>query len=169
MKKKLYDLEEKLEIEKFRRENALMTNMNKYQDKINTYIVKNEEREKKRQKALLKAEKEKEKKLLKKNNHFNEVRENIKNNEKINETKRRKLIEEIEKKDLKDYAIKQEKKKLFEERMRMNKLNKEERDALKLRIQAIINHENNSDEDPQNQEILNKLLNENNNKLKNDF
>ena len=162
MKKKLYDLEEKMEIEKFRRENALMTNMNKYQDKINTYIVKNEEREKKTQKALLKAEKEKEKKLLKKNNHFNEVRENIKNNEKINETKRRKLIDEIEKKDLKNYAIKQEKKKIFEERMKMNKLNKEERDALKLRIQAIINHEKNSDEEQENQTILNKLLYENN-------
>ena len=163
MKKKICDLEEKLEIEKYRRENALMTNMNKYQDKINTYFVKNEEKEKKRQSALLKAEKEKEKKLLEKNNRINEIRENIKNNVKLNETKRQKLIDEIEKKDLKDYALKQEKKKLFEEKMKMNKLNKEEREALKLRIQEIINHENNYNEGEENKEIFNQLINENNN------
>ena len=139
-----------------------MTNMNKYQDKINTYFVKNEKKEKKRQSALLKAEKEKEKKLLEKNNRINEIRENIKNNVKLNETKRQKLIDEIEKKDLKDYALKQEKKKLFEEKMKMNKLNQEEREALKLRIQEIINHENNFNEGEENRDISNQLINENN-------
>ena len=50
----------------------------------------------------------------------------------------------------------------------MNKLNKEEREALKLKIQAIINNEDTIAEGEKNEEIFNKLMNEsiNNNKEK---
>ena len=168
IKKKLNDYEEKFEIEKYRRENALITNMNKFQDKINTYLEENEKRENKIKNNLIKAEKEKEKLIKKNNEKFNKVQENIKNNKIEAETKRKKLMDEIEKKDLKDYAIKQEKKKMYEERRKMNKLNKEERDALKLKIQAIINNEDTIAEGEKNEEIFNKLMNEsiNNNKEK---
>ena len=58
MKKKFNDMEEKLEIEKFRRENALMENMKNFQDKINHYLEKNEKKEEKIKNAIMKAEKE---------------------------------------------------------------------------------------------------------------
>lgn len=162
MKKKLNDLEEKFEIEKYRRENALLNNMSKYQNKINNLLEQKEEKEKKIKNALIKAEKEKEIERKKKTDHFNEVRENIKNNQIIKEEKRQKLLEDIEKKNLKNYAIKQEKLKMFEERRKINKQNKEEREVLKLKIQEIINKENNISEGEKNEEIINKLINDTN-------
>ena len=107
IKKKFNDLEEKLEIEKYRRENALLTNMNQFQKKINTYLEKKEEKEKKIKNAILKAEKEKEEKKLSKSNHLDKVKKNIKEKEKEKEEQRLKLLEKIETKNLKDYAIKQ--------------------------------------------------------------
>ena len=162
MKKKLNDLEEKFEIEKYRRENALLNNMSKYQDKINNLLEQKEEKEKKIKNAIKKAEQKKEEERKKKTNHFNEVRENIKNNEILKEEKRKKLLEDIEKKNLKNFAIKQEKLKMVEERRKMNKLNQEEREALKLKIQEIIKKENNISEGEKNEEIINKLLNDSN-------
>lgn len=44
MKKKLDDMEEKLEIEKYKRERALMNNMNFFQNKINKYLAENEKK-----------------------------------------------------------------------------------------------------------------------------
>ena len=162
MKKKLNDLEEKFEIEKYRRENALLNNMSKYQDKINNLLEQKEEREKRIKEAIIKAEQKKKDERKKKTDHFNEVRENIKNNEILKEEKRKKLLEDIEKKNLKNFAIKQEKLKLVEERRKMNKLNQEEREALKLKIQEIIKKENNISEGEKNEEIINKLLNDSN-------
>ena len=164
MQKKINDLEEKFEIEKLRRENALMVSMNKFQDKINTFLEKNEEKEQKIKNAIIKVEKEREEKRMKRSNHLNEVKENIKNNEKKKETKRLKLLETIEKKNLKDFAIKQEKLKMYEQRKKMNKLNKEEREALKIKIQEIIKNEDNIDENEKNEDIINNLINEKNEK-----
>ena len=42
--RKLVDLEEKLEIERYRRENALMTHINQFQNKINNILEKKEEK-----------------------------------------------------------------------------------------------------------------------------
>ena len=162
IKKKLNNLEEKLEIEKYRRENALMQSMNKFQDKINTLLEKKEKKEKKIQNAILKAEKEKEEKMMKRTNHFNEVRQNVKNNERKSATKREKLLEDIEKRDLKLFVIKQEKMKINEERRKMNKLHQDERNALKLKIQEIINDDKKLQEGEKNEEIIQKLMNENN-------
>ena len=50
--------------------------------------MKNIHKIKKIQNAILKAEKEKEEKLMKRTNHFNEVRQNVKNNERKSATKR---------------------------------------------------------------------------------
>ena len=164
IKKKLNDLEEKFEIEKYRRENALMVSMTKFQNKINSFLEKSEKKENKIKNAIFKAEKKKEEKKLKRINHLNEVKENIKKNEKLNEEKRQKLLDDIEKKNLKDYAIKQEKNKMLEQKRKMNKLNQKERQELKLKIEQIIQNENNIDECKNSEEIINKLLNEKNNK-----
>ena len=163
IKKRLNNFEEKLEIEKYRRENALMISMNKFQDKISNYLVKSGEKEKKIKNTLLEENKKREDIRMKKTNHFNDVRNNVKKNEELKEEKRQKLIEDIQKKDLKTYAIKEEKKKINEEKMKMNKLNREERNAMKLKIQEIINKEKNFAEGEKNEELIQKLMSENNN------
>ena len=163
MKQKLKDLKEKNEIEKYRRENALRTNMNIFQDKINTYLLKNEEKEKKIKLTLLKNELEMEKAKLVKSNHFEKVKENIKKNEMLKEEKRQQLLEEIENSNLKDFAIKKEKQKIAEERIKLNKMNEEERKALKLKIQDIIDSENNFLEGEKNEELIKKMVTSGNN------
>ncbi len=77
-----------------------------------------------------------------------------------NEVKRKKLLENIEKKDLKNYAIKQEKIKMIEERKKMNMVNQEEREALKKKIQNIINNEEVDTKEHNSEEIIKKLINE---------
>ena len=163
IKKKLNNFEEKLEIEKYRRENALMISMSKFQDKISNYLVKSGEKEKKIKNTLLEENKKREEKRKKQTNHFAEVRNNVKKNEELKEEKRQKLIEDIQKKDLKTYAIKEEKKKINEEKLKMNKINREERNAMKLKIQEIIKKENNYAEGEKNEELLKKLISENDN------
>ena len=158
IQKKLKDLKEKNEIEKYRRENALMISMNKFQDKINSYLEKNEEKEKKIKLTLLKNELEIEKTKLKKQNHLNKVKTNIKNNEIINEVKRQQLLEDIENNNLKDFAIKKEKQRIAQERIKLNKINEEERKALKLKIQEIIDGENNYAEGEKNEELIKKMV-----------
>ena len=98
------------------------------------------------------------------------IQNNKLNNQIYNETKKQELINEIEQKNLKDYAIKQEKLKIIEEKRKMNKLNEEERRALKTKINEIINSENNLSDDAQqneknknNDELIKILLKENTN------
>ena len=158
MKKKLDDMEEKLEIEKFRRENALMENMKNFQDKINQYLEKNEKKEEKIKNAIKKAEKEREDRRMVRSNHFNEVRENIKKNEIKKESERQKLLETIEKKNLKDFAVRQEKKIMDEKRKKMNNFGRYEREQLKKKVQEIIDGETNYEDGLKSEEILNRLL-----------
>ena len=82
-------------------------------------------------------------------------------NKKKKEEKRQKLMEDIEKKNLKTFAIKQEKQKMYEERQRLNKLNQEERNALKLKLQEVLNKENNIKDGEKNEELIQKLIDEN--------
>ena len=156
-------IEEKLEIEKYRRENALLMSMNTFQQKINTYLVQKEKKEKKRKEAILEAEKEKEEKKLSKNNNLIRVQKNIKAKEKEKEQLRLKLLEEIEKKNLKAYAIKQEKNKIYEEKRKMNIENQKERQALKIKIENIIKNEQNINEGKKAEDLINQLLDQNEN------
>ena len=158
MKKKLNDMEEKLEIEKFRRENALMENMKNFQDKINQYLEKNEKKEEKIKNAIIKAEKEREDRRMVRSNHFNEVRENIKKNELKKESERQKLLESIEKKNLKDFAVRQEKKIMDEKRKKMNNFGRYEREQLKKKVQEIIDGETNYEDGLKSEELLKRLL-----------
>ena len=162
MGKKIHNLKEKLEIEKYRRENALIENMKNYQNKINTILKNNDKKEKMFQKALLDAEKEREKERMVKNDFLKLVKQNMELNEIKKENKRQELLNKIEINNLKDFAIKQEKFKMFDENRKMSKINDEERKALKLKIQDIINAENNIAEGEKTDELFKIMLNDKN-------
>jgi hypothetical protein len=155
---KYMDMEEKLEIERYRRESALMNNMNKFQKKINGYLEKNEEKEKKIKKVIEKVEKDRNEKRMLKSIHFEEVREKIKDKQKKYENERKKKIENLEKKDLKDFAINQEKIKLYEERKKINQMNNEEREAMKVKIKEILNKKENLNKVEDNEKLINNIL-----------
>ena len=163
MKQKMNKLEEKFEIEKYRRETALMKSMDLYQNKINKILLYQEGKEEKIKKALLENEKKREEKIDKRNEIIDKTKKNKIINEKNNEIKRKKLIEDIEKSELKNYAIKEEKRKLYEERMKMNKLNDEEREEMRMKIQNIINNEKTYDENEKSEDIIKKMIEEKNN------
>ena len=158
---KYLDMEKKFEIERFKRENVLMNHMNLYQKKIDGIITNKEKKEKKIQKAIEKLEKNRNEKVMMKNIHFDEVREKIKNKQKRYESERQKKIQNLEEKDLKDFAIKQEKIKLYEERKKMNQINKEEREALKSKFLEILKENKNrlsKLEDKDNEKFINNNL-----------
>ena len=157
--KKLIDLEEKFEIERFRRENALMNHMNQVQNKINGFLEKNELKEKKIKKAIEKIEKKREEKRIIQSMHYDEIRENVKNKQKKLENERKKKLENLEKKDLKNFAIRQEKIKIYEERKKMNQLNYEEREAMKAKLKEVLKNKKNLDKIEENEDFLNDLLN----------
>ena len=162
MRKKLNDMEEKLEIEKYKRERVLMNNMSFFQNKINKYLEENEKKENKIKKAMQIVEKEKEERTSKITDHLNKIRENLKKNEEIREEKRQKILDKIEIKNLKDFAIKQEKNRIIEERKKINADSRKEREQMKLRIQEIIDGDSVFGEQVKNDILLKKLLTENN-------
>ena len=157
--KKLIDLEEKFEMERFRRENALMNHMNQVQSKINGFLEKNEEKEKKIKKAIEKIEKKREEKRIIQSMHYDEIRENVKNKQKKLEKERKRKLESLEKKDLKNFAIRQEKIKIYEEKKKMNQLNYEEREAMKAKLKEILKNKKNLDKIEENEDFLHDLLN----------
>jgi hypothetical protein len=157
--RKISEIEEKLELERFRRENALMTHINKFQNKINNILEKKEEKEKKIQKAIKAAEKRREEKRLKQSIHYEEVRNKVKKNQKKLENQRHLKLQDLEKKDLKDFAIKQEKIKMYEERKKINQLNQEEREALKAKLKEILQETKTKENNENDDTIINKLMN----------
>ena len=163
--KKLNKMEDKFEVEKYRREMALINNMDNYQNKINKLLLYREEKEEKIKNAKIKQEKEREKKIDERAIIIDKTMQNKILEAKKNEEKRNKLIKDNEKNELKNYAIKEEKKKLLEERRRMNKLNEEEREEMKIKIQNIINDEKTYKEDEKSEDIIKKMMEEKNNAL----
>ena len=163
--KKLNKMEDKFEVEKYRREMALINNMDNYQNKINKLLLYREEKEEKIKNAKIKQEKEREKKIDERAIIIDKTMQNKILEAKKNEEKRNKLIKDIEKNELKNYAIKEEKKKLLEERRRMNKLNEEEREEMKIKIQNIIKDEKTYKEDEKSEDIIKKMMEEKNNAL----
>ena len=160
IKQKMNRLGERFEIEKYRRETAIMKSMDNFQNKINRFMLYNEKKEERFKKAMLKNEEEREKKIDKRNIILDRIKENKIKNEKNNEMKRKKLIEDIEKNELKNYAIKEEKKKLYEERKKMNKLNEEEREEMKIKIKNIINNEQNFNNNEKTEDIIKRIREE---------
>ena len=160
IKKKLNKLEDKFEVEKYRREMALMKNMDNFQNKINKILLYRETKEEQIKKTKKKVEKEREKKNEERNIILDKTKENKIKNEKINQEKRKKLIEGIEKNELKNYAIKEEKRKLYEERRKMNQLHDEEREEMKNKIQNILKNEKKYDENEKSEDIIKRMIDE---------
>ena len=158
-KRKLVDLEEKLELERFRRENALMTNLNNFENKINNILEKKEEKEKKIKKTIQAAEKKREEKRVLQSIHYEEVRNKVRDKQKQMEEKRNLKLQDLEKKDLKTFAIKQEKIKMLEERRKINQQNFENRKAMKEKLQEILKEQQNMENDQNEENIFNKLIN----------
>ena len=91
--------------------------------------------------------------------HFDEMRENVKNQQKKLEKERKKKLENLEKKDLKNFAIRQERIKMYEERKKMNQQIYEEREAMKAKLKEILKNKKNLDKIEENEYFLNDLLN----------
>ena len=92
--------------------------------------------------------------------HYEEVRNNVKKNQKKLEKERNLKLQDLEKKDLKDFAIKQEKIKIYEERKKMNQQSYEEREAMRAKLKEILKEQNkNKDFDEKDENIINKVLN----------
>ena len=162
IKKKLGKIEDQFEVEKYRREMALMNNMNNYQNKINKILLYREKKEERIKNTRKNNEKEREKKIDERNIILDKTRKNKIINAEKNEEKRKKLIEDIEKNELRNYAIKEEKKKLYEERKKMNKLNEEEREEMKIKIRKIINNEKSYNENEKSEDIIGRMMKEKN-------
>ena len=162
IKKKLNKIEDQFEVEKYRREMALMNNMNNYQKKINKILLYREKKEERIKNTRINNEKEREKKIDERNIILDKTKKNKIINAEKNEEKRKKLIEDIEKNELRNYAIKEEKKKLYEERKKMNKLNEEERQEMKMKIQKIINSEKTYNENEKSEDIVKRVMIEKN-------
>ena len=157
---KIYEMEEKFEMDRLRRENALMSHMNQVQNKINDILEKNEKKEKKIKKAIQNAEKKREEKRIMQSMHYDEAREKIKDKQKKLEKERQKKLENLEKKDLKNFAIRQEKIKMYEERKKMNQQNYEEREMMKAKLKEILKDKKNLKDIENNEnDIINNLLN----------
>ena len=158
-KRKLVDLEEKLELERFRRENALMTNLNNFENKINNILEKKEEKEKKIKKTIQAAEKKREEKRVLQSIHYEEVRNKVRDKQKKMEEKRNLMLQDLEKKDLKTFAIKQEKIKMLEERRKINQQNYENRKAMKEKLKEILKEQQYGENEQNEENIFNKLIN----------
>ena len=155
IQQRLDELEGKFEMEKYRREMALLRSMDRQQNKINHYIELNEKRQEKIKNALIKSKQLKEEKRSKNNMHFDDAKKRIKEKEKLDEEKRKKLLNDIEKKNLRSYVIKKEKKKIMEEKIAKSKMQKDQAEALKLKLEKIIN----SDTTVEGEEKINMINN----------
>ena len=155
--RKLADIEQKIELERFRRENALFNNVNKLQNKINNIMEKKEKKEQKILKQKETEEKKREEKMILNNMKYEEVRNNVKKNQTKLEEKRNLKLKSLEKKDLKDFAIKQEKIKMYEERKKINQQNYENREMLKNKLKDMLK-ENNIDIIESDENALKNLL-----------
>ena len=160
IQKKYNDLEEKFENEKFRREQALLKSMNNFQKKIDNLMAKSEEKNKQIKNKMVELDKIREKALIERHYKYNKVREQYKDNEKKQETKRENLLKTIQKKDLKNFAIKQERLKMFEERKKINEQTKEERKTIKAKIEKLINDEKQNKRSEISDEMFNKIISE---------
>ena len=88
---------------------------------------------------------------------YEEVRNNVKKNQTKLEEKRNLKLKSLEKKDLKDFAIKQEKIKMYEERKKINQQNYENREMLKNKLKDMLK-ENNIDIIESDENALKNLL-----------
>ena len=75
------------------------------------------------------------------------------------EEKRNLMLHDLEKKDLKTFAIKQEKIKMLEERRKINQQNYENRKAMKEKLKEILKEQQYGENEQNEENIFNKLIN----------
>ena len=156
---KVLEKKEQFELNRFKRENALMNHINRVQDKINGFLEENDKREKKIIQAIGEVEKKREEKKNLQNMYLEGIKNKVKKNEKKLEKERQKKIEYYEDKDLKDFAIKQEKIKLNEINKIMNQLDKKGRDEMKNNLRKIIRSKKNLNQIEKDENFIDNLLN----------
>ena len=158
--RKIIEMEEKYEIDKIKRESALMSHISQYQKKINGFLAKKDEKEHNIKERMKNIEKKREENRIIKSMHFDEMREKIKDNQKRLENERIKKLEDLEKKDLKDFAIKQEKIKMYEERKKITQQNYEEKEMMKAKLIEVLKNKNKHINNIEDNSLINILMNQ---------
>ena len=155
---KVLEKKELFELNRIKRENALMNHMNRVQSKLNGYLEENDKKEKKIIQAKGEEEKKREEKKNLRNMYFEEIKNKVKKNEKKLEKERQKKIEYFEDKDLKDFAIKQEKIKLNDRKKIMNQIDKDGRDEMRNKLKKIMRSKKNLDEIEKDENFIDNFL-----------
>jgi hypothetical protein len=158
--RKIIEMEEKYEIDKIKRESALMSHISQYQKKINEFLAKKDEKEHNIKERMKNIEKKREEKRIIKSMQFDEMREKIKDNQKRLENERIKKLEDLEKKDLKDFAIRQEKIKMYEERKKINQQNYEEKEMMKAKLKEVLKNKKKHINNIEDNSLINILMNQ---------
>ena len=139
---------------------ALMKSMDNLENKIQSYMIEKEKKEEKIKEALIKAKEKRQEKIRLFFSHDKNVKQRIEKNEELAKNRRRKLLDDIERKNLRSFVIRKEKLKIIEEQKLMNKLKKEKAENLKIKLETIMKTEYNIPETKKNEIINNLLTNE---------
>ena len=156
--KKILEIEDKYEMEIIKRENVFLNRLNIMQNKINDYMEKKEQKDNRIKQSIEKRDKIREEKRILHDIRMDEIKQKLLNRKIRLENKRLKKLENLEQKDLKNYAIKKEKLKLYEERKKVNQQTSEGKEAVKLKLQKLIRRQNNNDRIKDDEKFINKLL-----------
>ena len=156
--KKILEIEDKYEMEIIKRENVFLNRLNIMQNKINDYMEKKEQKDNRIKQSIEKRDKIREEKRILHDIRMDEIKQKLLNTKIRLENKRLKKLENLEQKDLKNYAIKKEKLKLYEERKKVNQQTSEGKEAVKLKLQKLIRRQNNNDRIKDDEKFINKLL-----------
>ena len=152
------ELEDRFEMDLIKRENVFLNHLNIMQNKINDYMEKQEKKDNRIKQSIERRNKLREEKRLFQDLRMDEIKEKLVNRKIDIEQKRIQKLENIELKNLKNYAIKQEKLKIFEERKRLARQNSEEKEAVKLKLQKIINRQKNYNKIKDDENFINKII-----------
>ena len=156
--KKLMEIEDKYEMAIIKRENVFLNRLNIMQNKINDYMEKKEKKDNRIKQSIEKRDKIREEKKILQDLRMDEIKEKLENTKFKLEKKRLKKLENLEQKKLRNYAIIQEKLKLYEELKKINQKNIEEKEAAKLKLQKIIRRQNNNDKIQDDDKFINSIL-----------
>ena len=160
--KKMMEIEDKYEMNIIKRENVFLNRLNIMQNKINDYMEKKEKKDNRIKQSIEKRDKLREEKKILNDIRMDEIKEKLENTKFKLEKTRLKKLENLEQKQLKNYAIKKEKIKLYEEMKKIIQKTTEEKNAAKLKLQKIIRRQNNSDKIQDNDKFINNILYNNN-------
>jgi hypothetical protein len=156
--RKLIEIEDKHEMDIIKRENVFLNRFNIMQNKINDYMEKKEKKNNRIKQSLEKRDKIREEKKELQDLRMDEIKEKLQNNKFKFEKKRLKKIESLEQKNLKDYAIKQERLKIYEERKKISLKSSEEKELMLLHLKKIIQRQNNNDKIKDDEKSINRIL-----------